>query len=107
MNQLRQTAQPLNQALAGMLHDVDIDTVHMVQFEGIDATPVGPPIRQSRIPTISGVLRQNDKLWVGSYNRFVCDLWIAAITGVVMEDVDSIGVLQQSVAKGTTAKDIG
>jgi len=89
-----------------MLHDVDIDTVHLVQFERVDAAPVGPLIHQRRIPTIGRVFRQNDELWVGGDDRFVCDLWIATATGIVVEDIDSIGVLQEFIAKGTAAKDI-
>src|SRR5216684_7492889 len=89
-----------------MLHDVDIDMVHLVQFERVNATPVGTLIHQSRIPTIGRLFRQNDKLRVGSDDRFVCDLWIATLTGIVMEDIHAIRVLQKFIAKGTTAKDI-
>src|SRR5437667_4470939 len=107
MNKLRQAAEPLDQTLTGMLHDVDIDTVHLVQFERVNAAPVRPLIYQGRIPTIGGIFRQDDKLRIGSDDRFVCDLWVATATGIVMEDVDAIGVQQEFVAKGTTAKDIG
>ena len=90
-----------------MLHDVDIDMVHVVQFERINATPVGPLIHQSRITTVGGIFRQDDKLWVSGDDRFVCDLRIATTTAVAMEDIDAIGVLQEFIAKGTPAKDIG
>ena len=40
-------------------------------------------------------------------DRLICDLWIATTTGIVVEDVDSIGVLQEFIAKGTATKDIG
>src|SRR6266571_2369322 len=88
-----------------MLHDVDIDTVYLVQFERVNATPVGTLIHQSRIPTVGRIFRQNDKLGVGSNDRFVCDLWVATVTRIVMEDVDPFRVLQEFVAKGTSAKD--
>src|SRR5229473_786574 len=90
-----------------MLHDVDIDTVHLVQFERVYTTPVRPLIHQRRIPTVGRIFRQDDKLRVGSDNRFVCDLRVATVTAVVMEDIDAIGVLQEFIAKGTAAKDIG
>ena len=76
-----------------MLHDVDIEMVHMVQFERINATPVGPLIHHSRITTVSRIFRQDDKLRVSGDDRFVCDLWIATATAVAMEDIDSIGIL--------------
>ena len=90
-----------------MLHDVDIDAIHLVQCNRVNATPVGALIHQSRIPTVDGIFRQNDELWVSSDDRFVCDLRVSTATGIVMEDVDAIGILQKFVAKRTTAKDIG
>src|SRR3989440_12821392 len=107
MKQLRQAAQPLDQALTGMLHDVDIDAIHLVQSERVDAAPVGSLVHLGRIPTVGGVFRQDDELRVGGDDRFVCDLWVATTTGIVVEDVDSIGILQEFVAKGTTAKEVG
>src|SRR5437899_1153650 len=90
-----------------MLHDVDIDMVHTVRFERINATPVGPLIHQGRITSVSRIFRQDDKLRVSGDDRFVCDLWIATAAAVAMEDIGSIGILQEFIAKGTPAKDIG
>ena len=58
-----------------MLHDVDIDMVHLVQCERVNAAPVRPLIYQGRIPTIGEIFRQDDELRIGSDDRFVCDLW--------------------------------
>src|SRR2546427_12513581 len=90
-----------------MLYDVDIDPVHVVQLERVNATPVRPLIHQSGIPTVGRIFRQNDKLWVSGDDCLVCDLRVATAIGIVMEDIDAIGVLQEFIAKGTTAKDIG
>src|SRR5437868_14274112 len=107
MKQLRQAAQPLDQALTGMLHDVDIDAIHLVQFERVDAAPVGSLVYLGRIPTVGGVYCQDDDLRIGGADSFVCDLWVATTAGIVVEDVAAVGVLQEFVAKGTTAKDVG
>ena len=107
MNKLCQAAQPFDQALTGMLDDVDIDTVHVVQFKRVNAIPVGPLIHQGGIPAVGRIFRQDDKLWVSSDDRFVCDLGITTATAVAMEDIGSIGILQEFIAKGTPAKDIG
>src|SRR5258708_18764982 len=90
-----------------MLHDVDIEALHLVHLERVDAAPVRPLIPQRRFPAIGRIFRQNHKLWMSSDDRLICDLWIATTTGIVVEDVDSIGVPQEFIAKGTTAKDIG
>ena len=66
MNDLCQAAQPLYQSWTGMLHDVDVDAVHLVQVERVDAVPVGSLIHQRGIATIGRVFGQNDKLRVGS-----------------------------------------
>ena len=79
----------------------------MVQFERINATPVGPLIRKGRITAVGRIFRQDDNLWVSSDDRFVCDLGITTATAVAMEDIGSIGILQEFIAKGTPAKDIG
>ena len=81
--------------------------VHVVRFERINATPVGPLIHHGRITTVGRVFRQDDKLRVSGDDRFVCDLRIATTTAVAMEDIDAMGVLQEFIAKGTPAKDIG
>src|SRR5438034_6073370 len=107
MSDLCQTAQPLYQSWAGMLHDVDVDAVHLVQFKRIDAAPVGALIHQGGIATKSRIFSQNDKLRVGGEDCFVCDLWITTTTRIAMEDIYAICVLQQFITKGTTAKDIG
>ena len=51
-----------------MLHDVDVNVVHLVQFERINAAPVGALIHKSRIAPIGWIFSQNDKLRVGSEN---------------------------------------
>ena len=66
-----------------MLHDVDIDMVDLVQCERVNAPPIGPLIHQNRIPTIGRLFRQDDELRVGSDDRFVCDLGIATVGGIV------------------------
>src|SRR5215467_5069590 len=77
-----------------------------MHFERVNATPVRPLIHKGGVPTIGGIFRQDDELWVSSDDRFVCDLWVATATGVVMEDVDALGVLQEFIAKGAPAEDI-
>ena len=66
MNDLCQAAQPLYQSWTGMLHDVDVDAVHVVHFERLDAVPVGALIYQRGIATIGRVFGQDDKLRIGS-----------------------------------------
>ncbi len=107
MNDLCQAAQPIYQALARMLDDVDVNTVHLVQRERCDAIPVGALIHQRRIATEGRVFGQNDELWICTDDSFIRDLWIATVTTVVMKDVDPVRILQQLIAERTTAKDIG
>ncbi len=107
MNDLGQAAQPIYQALARVLDDVDVNTVHLVQCERCDAIPVGALIYQRRIATEGRVFGQNDKLWICTDDGFIRDLWITTVTTVVMKDVDPVRVLQQLIAERTTAKDIG
>ena len=89
-----------------MLHDIDVDAVHAVRFERVDAAPVGTLVYHGWIPTEGGIFRQDDELRVGGDDRLVSDLRVATATGIVVEDVDAIGVLQEFVAEGAATEDI-
>src|SRR5258707_3701915 len=93
LNRRCQAAQPLYQRWAGMLCDVDIDAVHVVYFERIDTGPVGAFVHQGRITAVSRVFSQNDELWIGGNDRFLCDLGITTVAGLAMEDINAMRVM--------------
>src|SRR5260370_15711952 len=107
VNDLSQAAQSIYQALARVLDDVDVDTVHLVQCERCDAIPVGALIYQRRIATEGRVFGQNDKLRICTDDGLILDLWITTVTTVIMEDVNPVRVLQQLIAYRPAAHDIG
>src|SRR5579859_620954 len=89
VNKLCQAAQPLHEARPRLLRNVHIDAVHLARFDGLDAAPVGTLIHERGTAAERRVFRQNDELRIRGNDRLVSYLWIAAVIGIAMEDVDA------------------
>src|SRR6185312_10227118 len=106
MEYLGQALQTLNQTWSWAPDDIRIDAIDLVHLEGIYTAPVGTLVDRVDVTAIHRILGEDDILRVRADDRFDGHLWKPSIDGVIMKDINAIGILDKLIIKGATAEDI-